>query len=165
MPADPYLVVTAFGPPQPKKRHRTRMVYPRGGKKPFMQEYPDPDTVKYETLLAGEARVAMARDRKRLLDEPVSMFVEAGYPVPPSWSQKKQERALAQMIFPTGPRDADYDNLAKVADGFNGVVWRDDKLVVMAQIFKFYTPRPFWRASIWRWFDEPFVPFEDGDDD
>lgn len=159
---DPYLIITAHGPPQAKKRHRSRLIYPRGGK-PFIHEYPDPDTVKYETWLANEARVAMMQGRKRMLVEPCSLLVEAGHAVPPSWSPAKRQRALDGFIFPTSPRQADWDNLGKVTDAFNRIVWRDDKLVVMAQVHKFYAEQPFWRATVWRWFDD-FVPYEEGDD-
>lgn len=124
------IVVTLPGIPQGKGR-------PRFSRKTG-HAYTPGKTRSYESLLQGAAIKAM-RDRAPL-DGPLFVKVEAYFPVPASWSKKKRAAALLGVTRPTGRPDA--DNLLKVLDSFNAVVWRDDAQVVEGVICKHYSDRP-----------------------
>lgn len=69
------------------------------------------------------------------------MNLKAYYPIPTSWSRKKQYRALENKIHPMKP---DLDNLYKiVADALNLVAYHDDAQIYAGNITKEYgvTPR------------------------
>ena len=67
--------------------------------------------------------------------------LEIRCPVPASWSQKKQRQALLGEIYPTTKPDV--DNVEKaVFDAINGVVWRDDVVVVDVVKRKRYSAHP-----------------------
>ncbi len=71
----------------------------------------------------------------------VKMNLKAYYPIPTSWSRKKQYRALENKIHPMKP---DLDNLYKiVADALNLVAYHDDAQIYAGNITKEYgvTPR------------------------
>lgn len=108
-------------------------------------------TVAYEGLVAHAAQQAM--QGRPLLDAAVgvNLFIDAA--VPPSWSQKKQRMALAGEVLPTTKPDA--DNVVKaIFDGLNGVLWRDDVLVVDLRVRKRYAATPCVRVEVWS-VDEP----------
>lgn len=96
------------------------------------------ETRKYESALRFAAQQEMAT--RSPLEGPLSVLVEAHFPIPQSWSRKKRDQALAGMVRPTTKPDA--DNLLKNLDSFNEVVFRDDKQIVDARISKFYSDRP-----------------------
>ena len=74
-------------------------------------------------------------------DGPIELNMLAAFPVPASWSGKKRAAALRQEIFPA--KRPDLSNLLKqVEDSLNGVVFRDDALIVQAQIAKIYGEEP-----------------------
>jgi len=76
-----------------------------------------------------------------MFDEPVTLEVLAEFQIPASWSAKKRGRAVRGEIRP-GVRP-DYDNIAKqIGDALNGVVFRDDALIVDAHIRKIYGLQP-----------------------
>ena len=103
-------------------------------------------TVAYEGLVAHAAQQAMAG--RPLLEHAagVNIFIDA--PVPASWSGKKQRMALAGDVLPTTKPDA--DNVCKaIFDGLNGVLWRDDVLVVDLRIRKRYAAVPCVRVEVW----------------
>jgi Holliday junction resolvase RusA-like endonuclease len=133
------IVVALRGEPEGRRRHRSRMVFPKDlKKKPFIHEYPDPAGVAYETALALAAKVAMAG--KRLLEGPIAIKVTAVMGVPTSWSNAKRDRALSGVLRPT--TKPDFDNILKQVDAFKSIVWRDDALVVEASIIKAYGEEP-----------------------
>jgi Holliday junction resolvase RusA-like endonuclease len=96
-------------------------------------------TVNYETTVGWTASVAMVG--RLLLEGSLALTVSAFMPVPTSWSRKKQDAALAGMIRPRGPLDA--DNALKIAmDSLNGIVWLDDAQVADASVSKHYAAKP-----------------------
>ena len=104
-------------------------------------------TVQYEGLVAHAAMQAM--NGSPMLDAPagVNVFIDA--PIPASWSAKKQRMALAGEVLPTTKPDA--DNVVKaIFDGCNGVLWRDDVLVVDLRVRKRYAATPCVRVEVWR---------------
>jgi len=103
------------------------------------------NTVAYEGLIAHAAQQAMAG--AALIDAPVSCRVEIITPVPASWSKRKQADALSGSVLPTTKPDA--DNVIKaIFDGLNGVLWRDDVLVVDLAVRKRYGATPGVRVQV-----------------
>ena len=103
-------------------------------------------TVAYEGLVAHAAQAAMAG--RPMFDAAVACCVDILAPVPASWSGKKQRMALAGEVLPTTKPDA--DNVVKaVFDGLNGVLWRDDVLVVDLHVRKRYAATPCVQVRVW----------------
>lgn len=103
-------------------------------------------TVAYEGLVAHTAQAAMAG--RPMFDRAVGCNVFIDAPVPASWSGKKQRQAMAGEVLPTTKPDA--DNVVKaVFDGLNGVLWRDDVLVVDLRVRKRYAATPCVRVEVW----------------
>jgi len=103
-------------------------------------------TVAYEGLVAHAAQAAMAG--RPMFDAAVACTVTLHCPIPASWSGKKQAAALAGAIMPTTKPDA--DNVVKaVFDGLNGVLWRDDVLVVDLRVAKRYAALPCVKVAVW----------------
>ena len=131
---------TVPGAPQGKGRPRVGNVAGRA------RMFTPQKTVAYEGLVAHAAQHAMAG--QALLDEPVACNVFIDAPVPASWSGKKQRAALAGEVLPASKPDA--DNVVKaVFDGLNGVLWRDDVLVVDLRVRKRYSATPSVRVEVW----------------
>lgn len=95
-------------------------------------------TRSYESLLQGAAIVAM--EGRAPFDGPIAVAVLACFPIPVSWPRKRREAAQIGDIRPTTKPDA--DNLLKVLDAMNAVVFRDDKQIVSASIDKRYSYEP-----------------------
>jgi Holliday junction resolvase RusA-like endonuclease len=71
----------------------------------------------------------------------VELWLDINLQNPASWSKKRQQMAAAGQIAPTGKPDI--DNVQKcVKDGMNGVVWRDDALVIEVRVSKRYSTAP-----------------------
>lgn len=106
--------------------------------------YKDPETAHFQTAMGHIARATM-RGRELLIG-PVELTVTSILPVPPSWSRKKREAALAGEIRPvTKP---DWDNLGKQTDALNGIVWGDDAQVVDGRSVKFYGATPSMHVTV-----------------
>jgi Holliday junction resolvase RusA-like endonuclease len=89
-------------------------------------------------LAAGNA---MRQQGSALFDEPICLDLLAEFPIPGSWSKKKQAAALLGAVRP-GKRP-DIDNLYKLAaDALNSVVFRDDALIVEIHARKIYGNQP-----------------------
>lgn len=102
------------------------------------------NTRSYEANLKYAAQEAMAGQVPVV--GPLRVRVEALFPIPISWSKKKQALALAGDIWPT--TKPDWENIAKMLDAFNQVVWVDDAQVVEGTILKVYSDRPALRITI-----------------
>lgn len=133
------ITFTVPGAPQGKGRPRVGKI---GGQ---ARMFTPAKTVAYEGLIAHAAQQAMAG--RPMLDEPVECRVLIVAPVPASWSKRKQSAALAGAVLPTTKPDA--DNVVKaVFDGLNGVLWRDDVLVVDLAVRKRYGSTPCVKVSV-----------------
>jgi Holliday junction resolvase RusA-like endonuclease len=95
-------------------------------------------TVRYENLVAHEAMLAMRGEAP--FAGAVRALVTAYMPIPASYSKRKREGCLAGLLWPTGKPDA--DNVLKVLDALNGIVWKDDSQVVDARIIKVWGGGP-----------------------
>lgn len=104
----------------------------------FVRTFTDAQTRTYEGRLSDAAAEAM--DGHPLIEGPVLLKLVATFGVPASWSKRKQADALTGIIRPTGRPD--WENIAKLTDALNGIVWRDDAQVVTATVRKVYGERP-----------------------
>ncbi len=105
----------------------------------YASGYTPAKTKAYEQAVRWAASGAMRR--KVPFDGPVALTVFALFQIPASWSARKKALALTGDIRPTVKPDAD-NALKAIADGCNGVVFRDDVQVVDAHIYKFYDASP-----------------------
>jgi Holliday junction resolvase RusA-like endonuclease len=95
----------------------------------------------FAAVLRIEAGNAMLHAHAPMFDEPLRMELLAEFGIPASWSKKKHGAAIRGEIRP-GKRP-DIDNLYKlVADSFNGIVYRDDALIVEVRARKIYGVQP-----------------------
>lgn len=117
---------------EPKGKGRPRFVKQTG------RAFTPAATRSYESALRFAAQEAMG-DRAPL-DGPLTIEIRAGFPIPASWSKNKRKAAALGHILPTGKPDA--DNLAKMLDALNEVVFRDDKQAVSVLIEKRYSETP-----------------------
>lgn len=147
---------TVTGSAIPKDRARARIVTPKG-RKPFIQHYTPAETRKYEERVAKLARRAWgdAEPSMRPIELQVTVYAE----IPEGWSKWKREAAARGEILPTGTPDL--DNVVKsIADGMNGVVFKDDGQVASVDAVKLYAAegadgyvevavRENWRCASW----------------
>lgn len=117
---------------EPQGKGRPRFVRSTG------HAYTPSNTRKYEDSLRNAAGEAMGEQPP--FEGPVSVVVVAILPIPASWSRKKRDAALAGAIWPTVKPD--WENIAKMLDAFNEIVWRDDRQVVDGRVVKRYGDRP-----------------------
>ena len=122
-------------PGQPVGKGRPRI----GKVGPHARMFTPAKTVNYESTVALFAAQAMAG--RALLTGPVNLQMRVDFPIPASWSMKKQRAAEAGQILPTVKPDS--DNIVKaVCDAINGVVWKDDVQVVDLTVKKRYSVVP-----------------------
>ena len=71
----------------------------------------------------------------------LKVVVDLRMAVPASWTQKRRAEALAGRIRPTVKPDL--DNVLKLLDAWNGLIWEDDSQIAEAHISRHYalTPR------------------------
>lgn len=124
------VVVELAGEPKGKGR-------PRFSRKSGVAYTPAP-TRNYEAALRIAGQSAMAGAAPIL--GPLKVQVLAAFSVPASWSKKKQADAINGVVRPTGRPDL--DNVVKMLDALNEVVWKDDAQIVNASIVKRYSDRP-----------------------
>lgn len=127
---------------------------PRGKGRPRFSRkqgraYTPAETVSYERALAHEAALVMRG--QPILEGALQVVVTAFMPVPASWSRKKRDAALSCQAWPTGKPDC--DNIIKVLDALNQIVWRDDAQIVQAYVHKEYSERPRLRVQVY-----PLIP-------
>jgi Holliday junction resolvase RusA-like endonuclease len=135
-------MITFTVPGQPQGKGRPRI----GKIGQHARMFTPAKTVAYEGLIAHAAQQAMAGGPRFEGAVGVNVFLQCE--VPASWSQKKQRMALAAEVLPTTKPDA--DNVIKaIFDGCNGVLWRDDVLVVDLRVQKRYSAQPCVRVEVW----------------
>lgn len=128
------ITITLLGEPKGKGRGRVGKLH-NGRPVVFTPEA----TRSYEASLRHAAAAAMVG--RAPLSGAVEVHVEAHFPVPASWSQKKRAAALRGEIRPT--KKPDLDNILKSAgDALNQVVWGDDAQITSAAIGKVYGLQP-----------------------
>jgi len=126
------IIIELSGPPIGKGRPRFST---RGG---FTRVYSPPATVAYEGQLK---RIALhVIGKRRALEGALAVTVLAVFPLRDSWPKWKRREAMAQRLRPTTKPDS--DNILKVLDALNNIVFLDDAQIVDARIVKFYGARP-----------------------
>lgn len=127
------ITISLQGAPQGKGRARA---FVRGDR---IGHYTPEKTRTYEGMIRTAAMDAIG-DRP-VFDEPVEFVLRAVFAVPASWSKRKQQQAIVGEIKPA--KKPDLDNIAKAwNDALNGVVYRDDALIVRQVLEKRYGPQP-----------------------
>jgi len=126
------VVIELAGPPRGKGRGRA-VSTPSGAR-----VFTDDKTRTYESQLRFAGQQEMRNTLPTAL--PVKVTVEARFQIAASWSRKKRAAALGGQIRPTSTPDA--DNLLKILDALNGIVWVDDRQIVEATVRKIYSEHP-----------------------
>jgi Holliday junction resolvase RusA-like endonuclease len=111
-------------------------------------------TRRYEDVLRYAAQVEM--NGRAPIEGPVRVEVTALFPIPASWSKKKRSAAEAGFVYATVKPDS--DNLLKVLDSLNEVVWRDDKQITDARIVKGYSTAPRYVVTVTPLENFPLLP-------
>lgn len=124
------ITITLAG--EPKGKGRPRFARATG------RAFTPAATRSYEDALRYAAQMAMG-DRVPMT-EPLGVIIEANMPIPQSWSQKKRAAAVAGTLRATCKPDL--DNLMKMVDALNEVVFVDDKQIISASISKRYSEKP-----------------------
>lgn len=145
-PGPVFLEFEISGNPRHKARHRSRIVPGTPTRAAFIQNYPDPETARYEEMLKEYTGLLMSRHQKQPTSNPVALLVHSFRPIPRSWSQADQRRAAMGAILPTSRPD--WDNYGKITDALNGVVWMDDSQVCDGRVIKRYSEHPALRIEI-----------------
>jgi Holliday junction resolvase RusA-like endonuclease len=141
-----FLAIELPGPPRGKGRPRGRIVPGKNGGPGFVSMYTDAATRNYEAMMRYAGEQAMMG--RHLLEGPLRAHIYSVFPIPSSWSQKKQAAAEEGYIRPTGKPDV--DNVIKSClDSLNGIIWRDDAQVVDCSTIKIYGEKPLLRLEIW----------------
>ena len=118
---------TIPGPPQGKARARTGKGF----------AYTPENTVVYENLI----KIMFLQTKAEMTEKPVKITINAYYPIPKSATKGKRLAMEYNIIRPTKKPDA--DNVFKVvADGLNGLAYKDDTQIVEAKIYKWHSTEP-----------------------
>ena len=131
------IVIRLAGPPVAKGRGRVGIAGGKSGNRPVV--FTPFKTRIHEAALRFQASQAMGR--RAPIIRPVHVTIVAKFPIPPSWSKKKQTLAANQEIpMTTRP---DVDNIVKISfDAMNGVVFVDDRQVTALSVNKMYHLKP-----------------------
>ncbi len=124
------VVVELSGPPRGKAVKRAAPNHPG--------VYTDAKSASREAALQYAAAKAM--NGQPPTGQPVRVTIEQRFPIARSRPRKWQRAALAGMIRPTVKPD--WDNIGKLCDCLNQVVFLDDKQIVDGSVRKIYSERP-----------------------
>lgn len=102
--------------------------------------YTPKKTRSYETQVTLLAREKM-RGRAPF-SGPIEINITARFTPPASWPKWKRNRVTDHGTFISMTVKPDVDNLAKIIDGLNGVVWHDDAQITSLEISKCYALKP-----------------------
>ena len=119
------------GTPVPKARPR----FTRHGR-----AYTPRSTRQYEDDLRILARQRRGADKP--FDGPLHVEVTAYFSPPQSWPKWKKDRVTGHGTFIACTVKPDIDNLGKIIDGLNGIVWHDDAQITDMRIAKRYSLKP-----------------------
>jgi Holliday junction resolvase RusA-like endonuclease len=114
--------------------------------------YTPAHTRKYEAH--GRLAAQLAMNGRPPIEGPVRLELLAELPIPASWSQRKQARAITGNVLPISRPDL--DNYVKSGlDSINEIVIRDDSQVVEVRARKHYGLAPKLVMTIIPQGDEP----------
>ena len=106
--------------------------------------YTPEKTARYEERLAWAAQSVMAG--RPLLTGALQVDIEAHMEIPKSKTKAFRAAALDGKIKPTTKPDP--DNIAKMLDALNRVVWIDDSQIYLLTVHKIYSERPHIQITI-----------------
>ena len=107
----------------------------------YVQTYSPPGTTAAETSLRMWIASELP-DSFTLYQGPIAVMLTVHLPFPKSMSKKRREYAKPE------PRP-DLDNYIKLAfDAMNGLVYKDDALIVMLLAEKMYSDEPRWEIQV-----------------
>lgn len=104
----------------------------RGG---HARAYTPAKTVAFEDKVGTAGKEAMRGQEP--YHGAVALHLRISVPIPVSWSKRKQADAAVGRIRPIGKPDID-NYIKAVADGLNGIVWKDDSQIVAVNATKWY---------------------------
>ena len=90
--------------------------------------------IRYQAIQRMKGRAKM--------EGALHVTVTAYLPVPQSWPKWKRELVTDHGVFIRHTSKPDADNLGKIIDGLNGVVWKDDSQISDLWIRKRYSNNP-----------------------
>jgi len=130
---DGVLRFTVPGQPEGLPRHRTVIRHGR------IYQVADRKGEAYKARIRAHY-LAACSFRPRVRGGPVTLMLRAVATVPPSWSKRRREAALAGLTAWENVPDG--DNIWKVVgDALNGYAWRDDRHIVSGTVHKSYGAR------------------------
>lgn len=130
------MIIRLTIPGEPVAKARARSFRTKGG---GIGHFTPERTRSYEAAVRSIAAEAMGALRP--FDGPVAMRLSAFFQAPKSL--KKADKELAEREALPVIKRPDADNIAKsVADGMNGIVYKDDSQVFEVMVEKYYSPRP-----------------------
>lgn len=116
---------------EPQGKARPRFARTRNG----VRTYTPNKTMSYEQRVQLAYR---GKYKEEPTEKPVSVYIQANFKIPKSWSKKKKEQVALGVYRPTKKPDA--DNIAKaVCDALNGIAYKDDSQIVHLVVDKFYS--------------------------
>ena len=122
-------------PGEPQGKGRARAARTKMGVRMFTPE----KTRSYEAIVRSISAEAMGTMTP--IEGPVAMHLRAYFQAPKNLKKSYRE-AVDRETLPVTKRP-DVDNIAKsLADGMNGIVYKDDAQVFSATAEKFYSDRP-----------------------
>jgi Holliday junction resolvase RusA-like endonuclease len=124
--------ITIRLPGGPKGKGRPRFSRKSG------RAYTPAETAAYETSLAYVAHKAM--EGRSMLTGPVDVLIVSAFPVPASYSKRRALDCITGAEHPA--KKPDIDNIVKMLDALNGIVWRDDAQIGRCDVRKVYTKDP-----------------------
>ncbi len=123
----PLVSIFLAGPPRGKGRPKVVLRPKKGGGMRPTAITPD-STLDYEARLRSVALNAMAG--REPLSGTLDVLMTATFGVRDSWPKAKKAAALAGQLRPGDlGLKPDWDNIAKITDALNGIVWGDDVFV------------------------------------
>lgn len=128
-------------PGEPQGKGRPRFARQSG------RTYTPAKTAAYENLVKLEYEKA-AKGKRFPDGHALGMRVEMYYSIPKSVSKIMREHMMLGRIKPTKKPDCD-NCLKAIADALNHIAYRDDALIVKAEVEKYYSDRPRVDVSIW----------------
>lgn len=130
------MILTFTVPGEPVAKARARSFRTKSG---GVGHFTPAKTRSYEAVVRSLAYEAMGD--MPVIEGPVAMRLRAFFQAPKSLKRADKEAAEREAL-PVVKRP-DVDNIAKsLADGMNGVVYRDDCQVYEVTVEKYYSPRP-----------------------
>lgn len=124
---------------EPRGKGRPRFVRATG------RTYTPEDTRSYEDRLRWAAQIEMSG--RPLLFDALSVRVTARCAIPVSTPKKRRQDIALGRCWPTKKPDA--DNVAKMLDALNKIVWADDAQIIDLRVLKAYSEKPNLEIEVW----------------